>query len=78
MISVFAGFITNHDQTIQTIGFGLAFGVFLDAFIVRMSIVPAVMTLLGNSAWWIPKWLDKIIPHISIEGEADDPDTRKV
>jgi len=69
MISVFAGFITNHDQTIQTIGFGLAFGVFLDAFIVRMSIVPAVMTLLGNSAWWLPKWLNKIIPHLSIEGE---------
>jgi RND superfamily putative drug exporter len=69
MISVFSGFITNHDQTIQTIGFGLAFGVFLDAFVVRMSIVPAVMTLLGNSAWWLPKWLNKIIPHISIEGE---------
>lgn len=69
MISVFAGFITNHDQTIQTIGFGLAFGVFLDAFIVRMSIVPAVMILLGNSAWWLPKWLNKIIPHVSIEGE---------
>jgi RND superfamily putative drug exporter len=73
MISVFAGFITNHDQTIQTIGFGLAFGVFLDAFIVRMSIVPAVMTLLGNSAWWLPKWLNKIIPHISIEGDEDKP-----
>ncbi len=69
MISVFAGFITNHDVTIQAIGFGLAFGILIDAFLVRMTIVPAVMTLLGKSAWWLPKWLDKILPHVSIEGE---------
>ena len=70
MIAVFAGFITNHDATVQAIGFGLAIGIFIDAFIVRMTIVPAVMALLGKSAWWLPKWLDKIIPHVSIEGEA--------
>ncbi len=75
MISVFAGFITNHDSTVQTIGFGLAFGVLLDAFVVRMSIVPAVMALLGNSAWWIPKWLDKMLPHVSIEGEDETTET---
>lgn len=69
MISVFAGFISNHDSTIQAIGFGLAVGILVDAFLVRMTIVPAVMTLLGKSAWWIPKWLDKRLPHISIEGE---------
>lgn len=69
MISVFAGFITNHDSTIQAIGFGLAVGILVDAFLVRMTIVPAVMTLLGKSAWWIPKWLDRKLPHISIEGE---------
>lgn len=69
MISVFAGFITNHDVTIQALGFGLAFGILIDAFLVRMTIVPAVMTLLGASAWWLPKWLDKILPRISIEGE---------
>lgn len=69
MISVFAGFITNHDSTIQAIGFGLALGILVDAFLVRMTIVPAVMTLLGKSAWWIPKWLDKRLPHVSIEGE---------
>jgi len=69
MISVFAGFIFNHDATIQAIGFALAIGILVDAFIVRMTIVPAVMTLLGKSAWWIPKWLDKRLPHISIEGE---------
>lgn len=76
MVSVFAGFITNSDRTVQAIGFGLALGVLLDAFVVRMTIVPAVMTLLGNAAWWLPKWLDKIIPHISIEGEDDTKPTR--
>jgi putative drug exporter of the RND superfamily len=69
MIAVFAGFITNHDVTVQAIGFGLAVGILVDAFIVRMTIVPAVMTLLGKSAWWLPAWLDRIIPHVSIEGE---------
>jgi RND superfamily putative drug exporter len=69
MVSVFAGFIFNHDATIQAIGFALALGILVDAFIVRMTIVPAVMTLLGKSAWWIPKWLDKRLPHVSIEGE---------
>ncbi len=69
MISVFAGFITNHDVTIQAIGFGLAFGILIDAFLVRMTIVPAIMTLLGKSAWWLPKWLDRRLPHVSIEGE---------
>ncbi len=71
MISVFAGFITNSDPTIQPIGFGLALGILIDAFIVRMMIVPAVMTLLGKSAWWVPKWLKRILPRISIEGEDD-------
>jgi len=71
MVSVFAGFIFNHDATIQAIGFGLAIGVCIDAFIVRMTLVPAVMTLLGARAWWIPKWLDRVLPHVSIEGEAE-------
>jgi RND superfamily putative drug exporter len=72
MVAVFAGFISNHDVTVQAIGFGLAVGILVDAFIVRMTIVPAVMTLLGQAAWWLPKWLDRIIPHVSIEGEEDD------
>jgi RND superfamily putative drug exporter len=72
MISVFAGFIFNHDATIQAIGFALAVGILVDAFVVRMTIVPAVMALLGKSAWWIPKWLDKRLPHVSIEGTEDE------
>lgn len=71
MISVFAGFITNHEAVIQSIGFGLAIGILIDAFVVRMTIVPAIMTLLGKSAWWLPKWLDKRLPHVSIEGESE-------
>lgn len=70
MVSVFAGFITNHDTTIQALGFALTVGILVDAFIVRMTIVPAVMQLLGNSAWWLPKWLDRLLPHIAIEGES--------
>lgn len=69
MVAVFAGFITNHDATIQSIGFALAVGVLVDAFIVRMVIVPIVMSYLGKAAWWIPKWLDKVLPKISIEGD---------
>lgn len=71
MVAVFAGFVTNHDVTVQAIGFGLAVGILVDAFIVRMTIVPAVMTLLGTSAWWLPAWLDNIVPHVSIEGEEE-------
>lgn len=69
MVSVFAGFIGNHDSTIQSIGFALALGVVVDAFIVRLVIVPIVMSYMGKAAWWLPKWLDKILPHISIEGK---------
>lgn len=72
MASVFAGFIASHEQIIQSIGFGLAVGILVDAFLVRMIIVPAVMRLLGSSAWWLPAWLNKYLPHISIEGESDD------
>lgn len=70
MVAIFAGFVGNHDATIQTIGFALAFGIFVDAFIVRLTLVPAAMALLDRAAWWLPKWLDRLLPHISIEGES--------
>lgn len=72
MVAVFAGFITNHDSTVQALGFALTIGIFIDAFIVRLMVVPAAMQLLGNSAWWLPKWLDRIVPHVSIEGDPVD------
>ena len=76
MASVFAGFILGDDAIIKSIGFALAFGVLIDAFVVRMTIVPAVMTLLGDKAWYLPKWLDRIMPDVDIEGaklERDHP-----
>jgi RND superfamily putative drug exporter len=72
MIAIFTGFISSSDSTIQTIGFGLAFGIFVDAFIVRLTLVPAAMALLDKAAWWLPKWLDRILPHVSIEGEDEE------
>jgi RND superfamily putative drug exporter len=68
MISVFAGFIFSPDSTIKPIGFGLAFGVLLDAFVVRMLLIPAAMHLLGDRAWWLPRWLDRILPDVDVEG----------
>ncbi|MCX5182953.1 MMPL family transporter [Streptomyces sp. NBC_00268] len=69
MIAVFAGFIGSSEQMIKMIGFGLAIAVFFDAFIVRMAIVPAVLALLGRRAWWLPRWLDRTLPNVDVEGE---------
>lgn len=70
MGSVFGGFILGDDATVKSIGFALAFGVLVDAFVVRMAVVPAVMTLLGRSAWWLPRWLDRSMPDVDIEGAS--------
>ncbi|MEU8241206.1 MMPL family transporter [Actinoplanes missouriensis] len=70
MISVFGGFIFSHTTMIRSLGFGLAFGVLADAFLVRMLVIPAVMHLLGTSAWWLPRWLDRILPNVDVEGAA--------
>ncbi|MEH7344755.1 MMPL family transporter [Bacillus sp. JJ1532] len=70
MIAVFIGFMLAPDTIIKSIGMALTFGVFFDAFVVRMTIVPAVMTLMGKSAWYLPKWLDKVLPNIDVEGES--------
>ncbi|WP_329399635.1 MMPL family transporter [Streptomyces melanogenes] len=70
MIAVFSGFIGASDQMIKMIGFALAIAVFFDAFVVRMAIVPAVLALLGSKAWWLPGWLDRILPNVDVEGEG--------
>ncbi|MEU9894045.1 MMPL family transporter [Streptomyces phaeochromogenes] len=77
MMAVFGGFISSSESMIKMIGFGLAIAVFFDAFVVRMAIVPAVLALLGKKAWWLPKWLDRALPNVDVEGEGlrahDDP-----
>ncbi|SHI19667.1 MMPL family transporter [Streptomyces sp. 3214.6] len=70
MMAVFGGFISSSESMIKMIGFGLAIAVFFDAFIVRMAIVPAVLALLGKKAWWLPKWLDRALPNVDVEGEG--------
>jgi putative drug exporter of the RND superfamily len=70
MISVFASFVLGDDATIKMFGVGLAAAVLLDATIVRMVIVPAVMSLAGRAAWWLPRWLDQALPNLDVEGEA--------
>ncbi|MEU7801833.1 MMPL family transporter [Micromonospora arborensis] len=70
MISVFGGFVFLEDPVIKSMGFALAIGVAIDAFVVRMTIVPAVMSLLGDRAWWLPSWLNRALPNVDIEGEG--------
>jgi len=70
MISVFAAFMLIDEKFIVVMGFALAVAVFFDAFIVRMTIIPATMFLLDDRAWRLPRWLDRMIPHVDIEGES--------
>jgi putative drug exporter of the RND superfamily len=69
MVCVFASFVLSGDPVVKEFGVGLAVAIALDSTIVRCLLVPAVMELLGRRAWWMPGWLDRIVPHISIEGE---------
>ncbi|MET7746453.1 MMPL family transporter [Streptomyces sp. NPDC005385] len=69
MIAVFSGFVGSSEPMIKMIGFGLAVAVFIDAFVVRMAVVPAVLALLGHKAWWLPRWLDRLLPDVDVEGE---------
>lgn len=70
MASVFGGFMFSHVAMIRPMGFGLAVGVLFDAFVVRMIIIPSVMHLAGDKAWWLPGWLDRILPNVDVEGAA--------
>lgn len=70
MFFVFAAFVPTGEAIIKSIALGLAVGILVDAFLVRMTLVPAVMTMLGEHAWWLPKWLERILPHFDVEGEG--------
>jgi putative drug exporter of the RND superfamily len=69
MVSVFFAFILNGDPTVKQFGVGMGVAVAVDATLVRCLLVPAVMTLLGRANWWFPRWLDRILPNFSIEGD---------
>jgi RND superfamily putative drug exporter len=69
MVCVFASFVLSGDPVVKEFGVGLAIAIAIDSTVVRCLLVPAVMELMGKRAWWMPKWLDRVVPHISIEGE---------
>lgn len=70
MFAVFVAFVPEGDSSLKPIALGLAAGIAIDAFLVRMTLIPAVMAILGDRAWRIPAWLEKLLPHVDIEGEA--------
>jgi RND superfamily putative drug exporter len=74
MISVFLGFVLGSDPSIKMVGLGLATAILIDATVVRMILVPATMKLLGDANWWIPRWLDRLLPLVHIEGEVGLPE----
>jgi RND superfamily putative drug exporter len=73
MICVFCGFVLGHDPVVKMMGVGLATAVLVDATIVRVVLVPASMRLLGDANWWLPGWLDRILPNLDVEGGAGLP-----
>ena len=74
MISVFTGFVLSDDPVTKMMGLGLATAILVDATIIRMVLVPATMKLMGNANWWLPAWLDRLLPTIDIEGESGLPE----
>jgi len=74
MTAVFMGFATDPDVIVKIFGIGLGAAIMIDVLIVRMVVAPAVMTLLGDRAWWFPAWLDRLLPHVDVDGGAEpDP-----
>jgi RND superfamily putative drug exporter len=68
MVSVFLAFTLASDVVVKMIGLGLAVAVFLDATVIRLVLVPATMALLGDTNWWLPRWLDRALPHLDVDG----------
>ncbi|MDQ1112456.1 RND superfamily putative drug exporter [Microbacterium testaceum] len=76
MFAVFVAFVPEGDSSLKPIALGLAVGVAVDAFLVRMTLVPAILALLGAKAWWMPRWLDRLLPKLDVEGEAVEREVR--
>ena len=70
MVVVFASFVLSTDPTVKMLSIGMAFAVLIDATVVRMILVPSIMSLLGKHAWWMPRWLEPVVPHLQLEGSA--------
>ncbi|MFG3340253.1 MMPL family transporter [Glycomyces sp. NPDC048151] len=71
MMAVFGSFILDDARLLQQFGISMAVAIFIDAFVIRCLLVPAIMKVMGRGAWWIPKWLDKALPHVTVEPESD-------
>ncbi|MEU6859818.1 MMPL family transporter [Glycomyces sp. NPDC046736] len=69
MIAVFGAFIFSESRMLQQFGIGMAAAIFIDAFVIRCLLVPAIMKLMGRAAWWMPKWMDRVLPHVTVEPE---------
>jgi RND superfamily putative drug exporter len=76
MVAVFLSFVTDPSPFVQMIGLGLATAIAVDATVVRMVLVPATMALMGRANWWLPGWLDRLLPHLSLESDAVVPQPR--
>jgi RND superfamily putative drug exporter len=73
MVMVFGTFVLSDLRALKLIGLGLAVAVAIDASIVRIVLVPATMELLGEANWWLPRWLDRILPHLAVDAPAAEP-----
>ena len=73
MVLVFGSFMLETDRTMKLMGTGLAVAILLDATIVRMLLVPSTMELLGDKNWWLPGWLDRLLPNFDVEGTTEAP-----
>jgi RND superfamily putative drug exporter len=71
MAAVFLSFVTQNDTIGKMFGLGLGLAILIDVLIVRMVVAPAVVTLLGDRAWWLPRWLDRLLPNVSLEGRPE-------
>ncbi|MDQ4090712.1 MAG: MMPL family transporter, partial [Actinomycetota bacterium] len=74
MVFLFGSSLLENDRIIKLFGLGLAVAVLLDATIIRMLLVPATMELLGDKNWWLPRWLDKLLPKVNVEGREPTPE----
>jgi RND superfamily putative drug exporter len=77
MIVVFTSFVINPNPIVKMLALGMAFAVLIDASLVRMCLVPSIMTLLGAHAWWMPRWLEPVVPNLQLEGNMAEPDERQ-